>query len=203
MTPPKLLLTTWLALAACGCSAPPPLPVCHARLSADDPDFVLRQSLRFTHAEQTHTVDAVLQKRGETLTLVALAPWGGKAFSIVRTGAQVDFQRHVPADRLPVDPHRVLHDVDRALFCRVATSPTDGDVQRRDDDQTITERWEAGLLRARTFQPTHPDLNSRGVVRVDYHPGWAPDAAPPDMTLTNEWFGYRIELSTLDYRVLN
>lgn len=162
-------------------------------------DFVVEQQVTMTHARGENTFRAFLQKQGDTLTLIGLAPHGGRAFVLTQRGAgteDVTFESAMP-EELPFPPQYMLHDIHRTWFM-AGSSDADGETRT----ETIDE---SGLVVERTFE--RRDGTPAGVIRVTY-PGGLPAGAPlrarpPDeVTLDNGWFGYRATVRTLSWQQL-
>src|SRR5689334_10629823 len=78
-------------------------------------DVMYRQRLTFLQGDEARSFDVVLQLRGDVLTVVALTPFGGRAFSIEQRGSEVTVESASERD-LPVPPRRILVDVHRVML---------------------------------------------------------------------------------------
>ena len=199
----------YLLLAACG-GAPPRLderayPGIVRTPSAYPGDFVARQRIEVRHDERVDGFDAVLQKRGDTLVLIALTPYNTRAFAIEQRGTQVTFTSSMPGE-LPFPPRFILLDVHRALLAglpRRDGAPLAGGVHHAViDGERVSERWSAGHLVERRFERV--DGEPAGAIVVQYGgAGLAADGAPTgDVTLTNGWLGYVLRVTTTERRSL-
>lgn len=163
-----------------------------------DGDFALEQEVTMEHPRGNHSFRGVLQKQGETLTLLILGPHGGRAFALTQVGEEISFQSWMPQE-LPFPPEYILHDVHRAWFL----SAGQGSAER--DGERIEEREENGRIVERRF--ARLDGQPAGEIVVTYGEGLAPGApvtsAPPEeVVLDNGWFGYRAIIRTLSWQAL-
>ena len=157
----------------------------------------LRQRIDARFGERTMSFSAVLQVDGGVLSLLALTPYGTRAFLLEQTGQSIRFTPYVDRE-LPFPPRFILLDVHRALFTSVAEPPpaVDGVRSYERDGERITERWQGGTLRERRFERL--DHKPKGTIRIGYGAGVAPNAMPKHIELDNGWFGYRLSIRTLD-----
>jgi hypothetical protein len=189
-----------VVLAACGGAPPPPRPYPGTlRPPATlGPDVVLRQRIvaRWDAGGETLAFDAVVQKRGDTLTVLTLAPWGGRALLVEHDGTGVHVTRYVDRD-LPFPPRYVLLDVQRAFFLPVTDpAPPDGARTERTDGEIVVETWRGGRLRSRSFR--REDGAPPGEIVVRYDGGIVSGERPPRTELRNGWFGYTLEVTTTE-----
>lgn len=150
--------------------------------------------------------DAAVQKRGARLTVIGLAPWGSRAFTLIQEGREVTFTKELD-EELPFAPEAILQDLHRAWFKGwTGALKADGThTTQAPDGETITERWSGGRLLERSFArdeapgPNGPDAR----IVVTYGDGLADLGAPPrSAVLENGWFRYRLEVETLEARPL-
>src|SRR5271166_5707214 len=87
-------------------------------------DFILRQNVRVEGEDLEWALTLVSQKRGPTLVLVGLDPFGAKLFTLTQRGTEVTVER--PRGRLPLPPVNLLRDLQRARFGRPGTPPEPG-----------------------------------------------------------------------------
>ena len=160
--------------------------------------FALEQRVRSIYPEGEQSFRAVLQRRAGRLVLVGFGPHGGRGFVLTHTGTTVDFENHLPRD-LPFPPEFMLHDVQRVWFRGLSGPLPDGEHQAELDGERVVERWEGGRLRERRF--SRPER--RGAITVSYGDGLGEDGPPPEVTLDNGWFGYRLVLTTLSHHRLD
>ena len=124
----------------------------------------LRQRIDARFGERTMSFSAVLQVDGGVLSLLALTPYGTRAFLIEQVGQSLRFTRYVDRE-LPFPPRFILLDVHRALFTGMGHAAPAGDGERsfERDGERITERWRAGKLIERRFERL--DRKPAGVIR--------------------------------------
>ena len=140
--------------------------------------------------------------RGQRLTVIGLAPWGSRAFTLVQEGREVTFTKELD-EELPFPPEAILQDLHRTWFkgWTGAARPDGAHTSQAPDGETITERWEGGRLHERRFaRPDAPGRNGPAAqIVVTYGEGLSDLTAPPRRAvLDNGWFGYRLEVETLE-----
>lgn len=198
-------LPTWAlgaALVLTGCPTPPPpedVPPPQGVLHAPSelgPDFSLdhRVTLRWQGREEGFR--GVLEKRGDTLTLVGLGPHGGRGFVLRQEGLEVSFESHLP-QALPFPPEHILMAIHRAWLVGLSGPLPDGEHRAERDGEEIVERWEAGRLVSRTFRVL--DGTPSGLFEVSYEGGFDPSlATAPNRVLVHDgWLGYDLEASAI------
>lgn len=180
-------------------SAPPPGVLVSTR---DIPgDFFFRQRVSARYPGREMSFDAVLQKQGDTLTLVGLTPFGTRAFVLQQRGTDVQFTAEMP-DVLPFPPRYVLLDVHRTFFMTLAPTPApDGERTGAREGEELRERWSDGHLTQRSFRRL--DGAPPGLVEVRYGDDGMEGLRPPrTIELRNGWFGYALTITTLEQRAL-
>lgn len=201
-----------LVLAACGSPPPPetggpefpPVELPSPRDYAGD--FFLEQRVAVRHPEGERAFRAVLERRGDTMTMVGLGPAGARGFVLSQRGTEVFFERYAPIE-LPFPPEYILRDVHRVwrwpIGNRVAANQA-GTRSGRDaaTGELVIERWEDGRLRARTYYEGDEEL-----ARIHYGEGReadAPSASRPPETIVLESPRYRyvLTLTTRNWRPL-
>ncbi len=156
------------------------------------PDFVTRQLLVGRSGERVLRGEVILQKRGVTLTIIGMTPFGSKAFVIIVSGDQIETTEIVPGT-LPFPAEYMVMDISRSLFLGLVPAPIrDGVHRKRQAGEKVVETWEAGKLQRRSFSRR----DRRGVVAIDYDGGMA-EQPPKTMRVINEWFGYSLEITTV------
>jgi len=204
-----LLVASCVLLGACG-AAPQRLDAREYPGVVHTPahypgDFLARQHIDVRHGERAGGFDAVLQKRGEHLVLLALTPYGSRAFVIEQRGRTITFTSSMQRE-LPFPPRFILLDVHRALLAglpRPAGAPLpDGTHDAVIDGERVHERWSAAHLVERRF--TRVDGRPAGAIVVRYGGrGLAADGTPTGVvTLTNGWLGYVLRVTTTERRSL-
>ncbi len=172
----------------------PDYPGTLTRPSEHPGDFLLRQHLTAHFGERVESFDAVLQKRGDVLTLVGLTPFGTRAFLLEQTGLEVKFTSYV--GELPFPPRFILFDVERVYFDGIAGAPLDdGEHVEQRSGERIVESWNGGRLAARRF--TRIANDPPGVMSIVYAGGMASGAFPAQIEIDNGWVGYKLSIATL------
>ena len=156
----------------------------------------LRQRIEARFGERTESFSAVLQVEGGVLSLLALTPYGTRAFLLEQHGQSVRFTPYVERE-LPFPPRFILIDVHRALFTGLGepAPAIDGPRVLERHGERITERWRGGKLLERRFERL--DGKPAGTITVRYGSGMAQGALPDHIELDNGWFGYRLSIRTL------
>lgn len=198
-----LILALPLVLLACG---PRTGPTTEATLEAYPTvvlppdqlggDFAFEQEVTMEHPEGSNSFRAVLQKQGEELLMLGLAPHGARAFLLRQNSEGVSFESYMPFE-LPFPPEFILYDVHRTWFM----SAQGGSVER--EGERITERVENGRVMERTFERL--DGVPEGTITVTFEGGLGEGSpntsAPPErVVLDNGWFGYRATVRTLSWQ---
>lgn len=174
---------------------PPPQGVLHAPAELG-PDFSLdhRVTLRWQGREEGFR--GVLEKRGDTLTLVGLGPHGGRGFVLRQEGLEVSFESHLP-QALPFPPEHILMAIHRAWLVGLSGPLPDGEHRGERDGEEIVERWEGGRLVSRTFRVLEGAPS--GLFEVSYEGGFDPTlaTAPSRVLVHDGWLGYDLEASAI------
>lgn len=162
------------------------------------PDFAFEQEVTMEHPEGSNTFRAMLQKQGDELLLLGLAPHGARAFLLRQTTEGVSFESYMPFE-LPFPPEFILYDVHRTWFM----SAQGGTLER--EGERIAERVENGRVMERTFERL--DGTPEGTITVTFEGGLVEGApnteSPPErVVLDNAWFGYRATVRTLSWQRL-
>ncbi len=171
--------------------SPPPFLVSTEQIAGE---FVWRQSITATHREGTSQFEAVVQKRCGELVVVGFTAFGARAFTIRQRGTQVESEIEVAPPPFP--PEAVLYDVHRTFFASLGGAPADGERRGERNGEEIRETWQDGRLQTRT----HHRLEGRpaGAVVIEYGADLGPAGPPSPVELRSEWFGYDLEIVTLD-----
>ncbi len=166
-------------------------------------DFVLHQRLQFQRGERKGKLETVLQKRCATLTLIGLTPMRTRAFALQQVGTEVRIVTPPPVP-LPFAPEDVLRDIHDALFLEVVASPPeDGWVSAEVGARFIEERWQGGRLQERHIRGADRRGGEGEELSITYIDGMDWDVPASAIQLEHAQYGYRIELTTLDYRALS
>ncbi len=135
--------------------------------------------------------DAVVQKRGDELTVLGLSPVG-VGFAIELHDGEVSLQNNT-SEPLPFPPRFILLDVQRAFYPWLAGEGA-GERSAEVDGELVSERWEGGRLLERRFRRVDGEPSGEIVVRHTWaDPRWA---APGRTVVDNHWFGYRLVIET-------
>ena len=161
-------------------------------------DFAMEQDVTMHHAQGQEHFRAILQKQGATLTLVGLAPHGGRAFVLTQEGQEVTFESFMPRE-LPFPPRYILQDIHRAWFISAGGGVVEQDGER------MEERLQGGKVVERTYRRL--DGQPEGTISVRYEGGMEPGApltaAPPSrVVMENGWFGYRAVIESRNWQPL-
>lgn len=197
-----------LALAACAATpepGPPPADYPGELVpTAELPGaFLWRQQVRAEHGARTVSFEAALQKKDDVLTVLGLTPYGTRAFVLEQRGTEVAFTNHLPPDQaLPFPPRHMLLDIHRAWFVALPSGPfEDGEHMGQRAGEEVVEVWRGGRVIERRYRRL--DGHPAGVIVVRYgEAGMAALDPPPEVTLDNGWFGYRLVVRTLEARAL-
>jgi hypothetical protein len=163
--------------------------------SAALPSLFLRQRIEARFGDRSIAFSAVLQSDAGVLSLLALTPYGSRAFLLQQRGKTIAFNRYVDRD-LPFPPRFILLDVHRTLFLGLPGAPLpDGDHTAVQHGERIVERWRGGRLLERTFERV--DGRPAGRIRIAYQDGMRPPLPPARIDLHNGWFGYQLAIHTL------
>lgn len=163
-------------------------------------NFVLRQQLRGEALGRRFRGETVLQKQGDTLTLVGLSPFGTRAFTLIQRGDEVEYSEHMPQP-LPFPARFMLIDIHRTLFVGLDGPRDDGEHTGVVGDENVREHWAAGKLHTRVF--TRVAGSPKGAITVTYEGGYRPGEAPPTIGFDNRWFGYKLTIETLMYQQID
>lgn len=163
-------------------------------------DFLARQEVRARYGKKRIRFRSILQKRGDTLILLGMTPFGTRAFLLQQEGTEVTFTRYVDLV-FPFPPKYILFDIHRALFIGIASAPlADGEHTAHRDGEVIRERWRDGRLLERTFR--RESGQPPGLIRITYE-DWTLFGIPPrKITFRNDWFGYELAITTRSYEPL-
>lgn len=165
-------------------------------------DVLWRQRVTAHWPDGSRGFDAALQIEGGVLTLLGLSPIGAPGFVITQTGTAIE-ARNDTGHELPFPPRFIVLDVQRVFFPWIAEpADTSGDAETTGvvGGERVTERWSGGRLAERTFERL--DGRPAGEITVRYEWGDQPRLAPARAELDNGWFGYRLEIETVEETLL-
>lgn len=158
-------------------------------------DAMWRQQVEATARKQpARSFDAVVQKRGDQLLMLALAPTGQKLFAARLDGRRVSSETFPGAPTIRIDPARMLLDFQRAFFPVDADvdAPADGVRRVRLRGETVVETFAAGRLVERRF----------GSVSVRYSDWSADGTLPRRVHLADRRTGYELRITTIEWQRL-
>lgn len=165
-------------------------------------DFLLRQRLVFRRGEVSQSLETALQRRGSTLTLIGLTPFGTRAFVLRQQGLDVSFTAYLPEGEFPFPPRYLLLDLQRTLLPVLCRTPlADGTHMARRGEDEVTEVWREGRLMERRFRSISDATAGEFVIDYGYE-GYRFGDAPGRLELHNGWAGYEMILTTLGYQRL-
>lgn len=154
-----------------------------------------RQRIEARFGDQELGFAAVLQSEAGVLSLLAMTPYGTRAFLLEQRGQRVRHVKYVDRE-LPFPPRFILLDVHRTLFIGLEGAPRpDGAHSATIAGERVVETWRDGGLHERTFE--REDGRPRGVIRIRYHGGMRDGVPPPRIELDNGWFGYQLTIVTV------
>jgi hypothetical protein len=157
-------------------------------------DFVWRQRIDVRFKERRESFSAVIEKRGDHLILLALTPFGSRAFALEQRGSRTTFTPYIDI-QLPFSPLYILVDVQRAFFRGLpGAALSDGWHEGVADGERIRERWAAGRLFEREYRSLDQSGNQ---VSIEYRGGMLGFQPAPTIQLTSRRFGYALTITTL------
>lgn len=159
-------------------------------------DFQWRQQVTAHWPQGTRSFDAVLSKSDNKLVLVGLGPMDTPGFVLTLDAqAKLKFENHT-GEPARFNPRYVVLDVQRAFYPWFTQPLQVGQRETLVDEERVTETWQDGVLKQRTF--TRLDNNPPGSIVITYE-GWAPGRrAPERATLDSGWFGYKLTIQTFE-----
>ncbi|MGF1465289.1 MAG: DUF3261 domain-containing protein [Sandaracinaceae bacterium] len=161
--------------------------------------FVLRQRIRTVTEGREVAFGAVLQLHEGRLVVLGLGPGGRRGFVLSLDGDDLTFDSHLP-EPLPFPPRFMLIDIQRTFFWGLGPQP-DGWAEGERAGERLRERRVEGRVVERTFERL--DGRPEGAIRITYEPGLGGAEVPATIVLENGWFGYRLEMATVEHRRLD
>lgn len=191
-----------LALLITACGAPPPTeappPDAGPMLPADawPTAVLLRQRVSATWTGGTRGFDVALQRRGDALLLIGLAPFGPPGFVIRHGPGGVEVENNT-GEALPFDPRYMLADVQKAFYPWLPPPPAGEGVVRGEVLGLVVEaRYTDGRLAERRFAGPGRAIRVRyGAESID---GYA-----REVELTHERLGYTLRIETVAVQPLD
>jgi hypothetical protein len=196
-----------MGLVLCmGCASAPPRPSGPALQAEDYPGALrssellpnglsFRQRVTARFRGQDGSFMAVVETDAGHLRMLALTPFGMRAFLIEQTGQQLAFTSYVE-QKMPFPPRFVLLDLHRAFFLGSGEPPLrEGERVFTRDGEEIRERFHEGALVARSYRRL--DGKPAGSIDIEYQGGMHGFTPPDVLVLHNGWFGYTLTITTL------
>lgn len=188
-----------------GCAAPqrPPRPYPGALIPSGEirGEFMMRQRVVAHYPGRDVSFDAVLQRQGDTLTLLGLTPFGTRAFVMQQRGTEVTFTSSLPME-LPFPPRYMLLDIHRTFFVSLGRPPAQsGERVATREGEEVRETWRDGRLLTRTYRRL--DGDPAGLIEVRYGDGMIGRAPPRVIEFRNGWYGYGLTITTLAHQTLS
>lgn len=166
-------------------------------------EFMARQELEGEFNGETFKFSAVLQVKGGVLTVLGLTPMGTKAFILEQEGTEVRFTALIDR-QMPFPPEFVLQDVHRTWLWHArlpwGDRPSEEAPSTEIAGERVSEVWTNGALVRRTFERL--DGQPEGSLRVDYIGGHRTGKPAERVVIDNGWFGYRLEIETVEWQKL-
>jgi hypothetical protein len=168
---------------------------------ADHPgDFIRRQAIVAHFPGHEQSFEAVLQKKGDKLTLIGLAPFGIKAFVLEQSASGVTFKPYLHRD-MPFPPEFMLNDIRRTYFDGLSSGAlSDGWHEVVQDGERVRELWAGGRLLERHF--ARLSGGPAGEISIVYVDGMSGPQSPALIELDNGWFGYHLTIRTVSEQAL-
>ena len=160
-------------------------------------DFSLDHRITIRWQGREASFRGVMEKRGDTLTLVGLAPHGGRGFVLRQEGTEISFESQLP-EALPFPPEHILMTLHRAWLLGIGTAALpDGEHRLERDGEEIVETWSGGRLTSRSFRVL--DGTPSGLFEIGYEGGFDPSraSAPTRLTVRDGWIGYELEADAI------
>lgn len=142
--------------------------------------------------QASHGFDAVVQKVGDTLTVMGLSPLGSMGFAAILKDGKIEMQNQ-SGQELPFPPRFIVLDVQRAFYPWFEAAPN-GVSEAIVDGERIHETWAGGKLRERRFERC--DGKPAGAIVAHYEWAHADWHGPSRVVLDNGWFGYQLVVET-------
>jgi hypothetical protein len=194
----RALVLLSLFLAGCAPQAPAREytgPVLHSKALAAD--FLWEQEITARYGLLAQSFKAVVQSADDELLVVGLTPFNTKAFAIEQRGHAFTFKNFVQR-KLPFEAKSILIDIHRTFFVGMTPRP-DGVTTTRALGEIRRDRWEKGKLLLRTFE--REDEPGK-LLTIRYGDGYIPYEPPSRVVLTNDWYGYTLEVETVSKQEL-
>lgn len=154
-------------------------------------DFVWRQRVTVAYGErEPRSFDAVLQKRGDRLSLVGLTPINTVTFVVEQAGLDVTFDNRT-GEPLPFDGRHIMQDFQRVYFPWLNGESADGTRKGVVLGEQVSEQVADGQVVVRRF-----DRPQRQPVTVRFEGLRGVGRPPQRVVLENQRYGYRLVIET-------
>ncbi len=161
-------------------------------------DVMWRQKIGALFGKREISFSAVVQKRGDELTVLGLGPANSKAFVLKLVGSRVSFRSWMPR-KLPFPPRFILIDIQRAFFSMGLPNTPGKHTLARDGERVFEHRSASNQLIERRFERL--DGKHKGSITIRYADPSGPNA-PADVIVDNKWFGYIMKIETVEATAL-
>lgn len=204
------LLASYVASVSCSARRGPPRPVAWVLRSPEAffGDFMLYHEIEIRYGETERTMQAVLQLRGDTLTLIGLTPFGTRAFVLRQQGdSEPEFTNYLSEDNetrnFGFDPRFILVDIQRTFIELIdGHPPENGERSACVGEEELVELWRDGRLLERRFrQRGRAERVGQFVVSYGAE-GYRFGEEPSRIDIRNERLGYELTLRTLSFQEL-
>ena len=163
--------------------------------SALERGILLRQRVTARWEERGESFEAVVQNRGDALTVVGLGPMAMRGFTLVLDTRGVSVENRTGRD-LPFVAEHILADIQRVFYPWFEAPPACDACGRQTTygGLIVHEQIDANVLRERRFAIAgEPDA---GEVAIRYGDWWPDPLIPKHVVVENDWFGYELTIET-------
>ncbi len=150
--------------------------------------FRLRQRFLIHLGDESHRVDTVAERRGESFVVVGFTPFGTRGFVLTQTGTEISLDDRI-GRRMGLRPLLILDAIHRSYLI----APEGGLLQGGTtvwlrEDEAIRDDWANGALRWRVFRSANRER--AGNVSIFF-------ADERRSTIWNDWCGYEARVLKL------
>ncbi len=143
--------------------------------------FRLRQRFLIRLGDESHRVDTVAERRGESFVVVGFTPFGTRGFVLTQTGTDISLDDRI-GRRMGLRPLLLLDAIHRSyLMAPEGGLPPDGVTVWLREGESITDAWANGVLRSRVFRAA--DGERAGSVSIFF-------SDERKSTIRSDWCGY-------------
>ena len=171
-------------------------------LAQIESNFMLRQKLLGSFRGQDFHGEVIIQKLAGELTIIALTPFGSKAFAIKQTSERIDSVSFIP-QQLVFPPELMVLDIHRSLFIgsNKSDKPQNGVINFVYKGVGIRETWNKGQLKQRLFFAKNKPKTVE--FTINYGEGMHDFIPPAEIELFDHRIGYRIRVITSHFEPLS